>query len=102
MPDVLEPATLPNHRKFAHSLVTAGALTLAKVAEWQADCRRRSAAHGEAALSLLRRSKARTDAELAAVRWSFLAGLIAGFFAGYASHLVLDAATTRSLPLIGL
>jgi inner membrane protein len=102
MPDLLEPATSPNHRKLAHSMVMAGTLTLAKVTEWQAVCRREAAAQGQAALQLLPGSRARSDAELAAIWWSFLAGFIAGFFAGYVSHLALDAATTRSLPFIGL
>jgi membrane-bound metal-dependent hydrolase YbcI (DUF457 family) len=32
--------------------------------------------------------------------WRFLAGALGGFQAGYASHLVLDAATPMSLPLV--
>ena len=101
-PDVLEPATSPNHRKLAHSLVTAGTLTLARVTEWQSDCRRQATARAHAALTCLPGSRERSDAELAAVAWSFLAGFIAGCFAGYASHLALDSMTTRSLPLLGL
>jgi len=102
MPDVLEPATSPNHRKLAHSVVMLGTLTLARVVEWQTGCRRRAAEDAEVASSLLLGSKARADAELAAVVWSFFAGFIAGFVAGYASHLGLDATTLRSLPLLGL
>jgi inner membrane protein len=102
MPDVLEPATSPNHRKLAHSVVMVGALTLAKVTEWQGVCRNEAAARAQAALQLLPGSRARSDAELASIWWSFLAGFIAGFLAGYVSHLALDAATTRSLPFIGL
>ena len=102
MPDVLEPATSPDHRKLAHSLVTAGALTLAKVTDWQAECRRQAAAQRQSSVRFLPGSRERSDAELAAIWWSFLAGLIAGFVAGYASHLALVAATPRSLPFIGL
>ena len=102
MPDLLEPATSPHHRKLAHSVVTAGALTLAKVTEWQAACRRQAAAQEQAALQFLPGSRPRSDAELASIRWSFLAGFIAGFLAGYVSHLALDAVTTRGLPFIGL
>lgn len=102
LPDVLEPATSPNHRKLAHSVVVAGSLALAEVTEWQAACRARSAARSEAAALLPLGSRERSEAELAVLWWSFLAGLIAGFFAGYASHLALDALTPRSLPLLGM
>ena len=101
-PDVLEPATSPHHRKLAHSMVAAGALTLAKVAEWQAGCRRSCAGHLAWASTLPPGSTERHDAETSALMWSIAAGLIVGFAAGYASHLALDAATSRSLPLIGL
>ena len=39
IPDVLEPATTPNHRELAHSIAAGGTLTLARLAEWQASCR---------------------------------------------------------------
>jgi membrane-bound metal-dependent hydrolase YbcI (DUF457 family) len=32
--------------------------------------------------------------------WRFAAGLIVGFFAGYASHLALDSTTSAGLPLL--
>jgi membrane-bound metal-dependent hydrolase YbcI (DUF457 family) len=101
-PDLLEPATSPHHRKLAHSMVTAGALTLAKVAEWQAGCRRNCAGHTARASTLPPGSTQRRDAEASALMWSIAAGLIVGFASGYASHLALDAATSRSLPLLGL
>jgi hypothetical protein len=34
--------------------------------------------------------------------WRIAAGLLAGFIAGYVSHLVLDAGTVSSLPWFGL
>lgn len=102
MPDVLEPATSPNHRKLAHSLVAAGSLALADIAQWQAACRRRAASHTITAASLPLGCRERSDAEFAAAWWSFLAGLVAGFFVGYASHLAMDALTAKSLPVLGL
>jgi membrane-bound metal-dependent hydrolase YbcI (DUF457 family) len=102
MPDVIEPATSPNHRKIAHSMVAAGSLALARVTEWQAACRRRAAEHSQAASLLQPGCQERADAESAAMWWSLLAGFTAGFVAGYASHLALDALTTRSLPLTGI
>jgi hypothetical protein len=102
MPDIIEPATSPNHRKLAHSAVAAGSLTLAKITQWQASCRQRAAVHTSLAQRLVPNSPERSNAEFQAMLWSFLAGLTVGFVAGYASHLALDATTKRSLPLIGL
>jgi len=101
LPDVLEPATSPNHRQFAHSMLAGGALTLARVAEGQA--RRRASANAVAnrALLLPVGSRERGDAELAAMAWRLAAGILIGFVVGYASHLALDACTSRGLPLIG-
>lgn len=39
-PDVLEPATSPNHRACFHSLAAGAALTAAWAADWVADCHR--------------------------------------------------------------
>lgn len=102
MPDVLEPATSPDHRKLAHSVVAAGALGLADVTQRQAACRGRATLHTLNAASLPLGCRERCDAELAAAWWSFLAGLVAGFCVGYASHLAMDALTAKSLPVLGL
>lgn len=101
MPDILEPATSPNHRKLAHSVATGGALGLAKIAELQAACRRRAITQNQLAARCAPRSTERSNAEFTAFAWTFTAGLVVGFAAGYASHLTLDALTQRSLPLIG-
>jgi membrane-bound metal-dependent hydrolase YbcI (DUF457 family) len=101
LPDLLEPATSPHHRQTAHSMVAAGALTMAKVAEWQAACRSASAAARERASVLPLGCQERNDAELAAVLWRLLAGILVGLVVGYGSHLALDACTPRGLPLIG-
>lgn len=37
---------------------------------------------------------------IAELFWTFLAGVPAGFAASYLSHLALDAATPRSIPLL--
>ena len=101
VPDVLEPATHPNHRGFAHSAVAGGALVFAPVAEFEASCQAKAAAWDEAAGANPQGSAERSRAELRAWLWRLLAGAAVGIVAGYASHLVLDACTPRSLPLIG-
>lgn len=76
LPDILEPALRnPHHRQFFHSVVVliAAGYGLKKVYEWKPE-----------------------DNLEAYVR---VVLLFAG--AGYVSHLLLDAATARSLPIIG-
>jgi xanthosine utilization system XapX-like protein len=100
LPDVLEPATTPNHRKVAHSVVAGGTLTLARLAEWQATCRTEAQGCVTRASGLPLGSDARRRADWDALVWRFLAGLLAGLVAGYASHLMLDAGTAKGLPLL--
>lgn len=75
IPDVLEPATSPNHRNFFHSIACAGLLitALVKLNRWQPE----------------------SDAD----RFWRGVGMIA--VASYLIHLTLDATTAKSLPLLG-
>ena len=75
LPDVLEPATSPNHRQFFHSLLFAGLLVggLVKLHRWEAE--------------------SSSD--------RFLRGLGMIAISAYLIHLALDATTTKSLPLMG-
>lgn len=74
LPDILEPATSPRHRKFFHSLAFAALLGvgLKKLYDWEPDSDWDS---------LLR-----------------LSGLLLG--AAYLAHLARDAFTEASLPLV--
>lgn len=74
LPDILEPATSPNHRKVFHSVTCAVAVAVGMKKAWDWE--------PEDDLGRLLR---------------FVA-LVAG--AGYLAHLALDATTKRSLPLI--
>lgn len=76
LPDWLEPATSPHHRKFFHSIVFAAGVAVAfkKAWDWEPE----------------------TDLERC-LRVVGLAGM-----AGYLVHLALDATTKRSLPVLGL
>ncbi len=67
-PDIIEPATTPNHRALFHSKVVFGIGMLVAAKE----------------------SKDRTPA----------ARIMCSGYAGYISHLVLDARTPKGLPLI--
>lgn len=76
LPDILEPALRnPHHRQFFHSFVVliAAGYGLKKVYEWKPEDNLEALARGVL--------------------------LFAG--AGYISHLLLDATTARSLPIIG-
>jgi len=102
LPDELEPAIHSWHRSIMHSCSAAyvGAATLpALVAEWQAHCRNQATHHDRAASSASVQSD-RIWHLGCALLWRLLSGLLLGLVVGYASHLVLDAATPRSLPLL--
>ena len=75
LPDMLEPASSPNHRQFFHSVVFAGLLCLAfhELGKWQPE-----STGGEVLKAL---------------------GQVA--IPAYLIHLFLDSLTAKSLPLIG-
>ncbi len=89
LPDALEPATHPGHRRLAHSTVALGATS------WAAPRLHRT--H----VALATAAERETDP----VR-RFLAqmagGATVGAAGGYASHLMLDATTPKGLPLLGV
>jgi membrane-bound metal-dependent hydrolase YbcI (DUF457 family) len=99
-PDWLEPGSNPNHRNVFHSLLAAGGITAAALADWQSSCHRASAECLSRAQLAPLGSSERSNEQMKAFLWRVLAGLIIGFLAGYASHLALDAGTAKSLPLL--
>lgn len=74
IPDLLEPATSPNHRKFFHSWIALGAMSYGwkKAYDWNPE-----------------------DDLQNFLRYMALVGGVAVIF-----HLVLDSLTPKSLPLI--
>ena len=101
-PDLIEPALHPGHRSVAHALVPAfatGAAGVPRLRVGQQHVRRRAdGCHA-------RRDAATTTLEqllwwLAEMACRIVAGAMAGAAAGYVSHLLLDAATPRGLPLL--
>lgn len=75
LPDVLEPAIHPNHRQFFHSVAFASLLGVAgyKIYKWNPD-----------------------NLFDEAIRFALMVAVGA-----YGIHLLLDASTPKSLPLIG-
>ena len=98
-PDVFDPPTSPRHRSVGHGVFTSGAALV-----W---CVRRLP-RAQAALRQPRSSpRALVGEPFAGPRGAsgpfdpighFLAGVAAGFVAGYASHLLLDGMTPAGLP----
>jgi len=101
-PDFLEPATCSWHRSVAHSWTVLGlnATAIARWADgWQEHCRAEAARHDQ----LARQSPDQLQRlwhGFLTIMWELLSGFTVGFLVGYGSHLVLDAATRRSLPLL--
>lgn len=103
LPDLLEPAVTPNHRKVAHAVMPNAAIAeilIKNVPLWQEILRK------HAAQAALRRKQAPSDTErafnlISELFFLLAAGAVVGLPAGYASHLVLDARTPKGLPLIG-
>jgi len=102
----IDPSSLgPNHRRFGHSWAMLGAhiyVADAVVSAWERFCR----AKADEIARCLANSSAMVGFErfllvLQEIAWRVTAGLLAGFIAGYTSHLVLDACTVKSLPVFG-
>ncbi len=100
LPDILEPAIHPGHRKFCHS----GTVLAADFAFLQSGTMKSwiQYLHNEATNQ---RAKASTDPNdaiwhsIAALILEFLAGLLPAIPAGYASHLLADLTTPCGLPI---
>lgn len=113
LPDILEPAISSWHRGTAHSYVSGATLTTCvyrTLSDWETACRRQ--AQNYRAIRMIRTPggafvAAPADplhqlfSTAAELFWRLLAGFLSGLVAGYVSHLALDAATPRSIPLIG-
>jgi hypothetical protein len=103
LPDNIDPPTCFRHRSIGHGAApaTAGMAALAssfpRAQQWL---------HEEAG----RHADARSEATTLLSRllhlimeycFRFMAGVVVGAVAGYASHLVLDAGTPLGLPILG-
>jgi hypothetical protein len=120
LPDVFEPAIHSWHRSIAHSGATGAAIVVAArntLTDWQAACRKRAddcRAKRDSITMVPHPSQPNLFVPAEGQRWEhfaltmqelfwrFLSGFVNGMAAGYVSHLALDAATPRSIPLLGL
>lgn len=100
LPDVLEPAVSSHHRNIAHSVVGGGAMVLATYVQLQAHCRTSAARCEQRAAALVGDPAGASRAGWEGLAWHFLAALLVGVAAGYASHMVMDAATPRGIPFV--
>ena len=101
MADVLEPATSPNHRGPAHSVVTLSMVVgLCFIAHHAAHMCRHYADRAAEKREQEEDWLIRTLYLIGEVLLRLLAGACNALAPSYASHLVLDATTPKSLPII--
>ena len=102
-PDICEPPISPRHRGSYHSVAVGGMLLKVcnkELDEWQRACRRWADDFAR------RRALVPTDSvqalllTLAEIACRMLVGFIAGFLAGYVTHLSLDACTPNCIALV--
>lgn len=102
LPDWIDTPCSPHHRAEAHSMSLTGTLGYfinEQLPDWQAALRDKAEhyAHLRASSpSLL----PQVGYGILEFLFHFLAGLLPGFLAGYASHLALDSLTPSSLPVL--
>lgn len=101
LPDILEPAHHPNHRKIFHSVtvlsgVVASTPAMFKFADGQLEIAQQKRKQG-----LVAKSTEEKDSDLLSV-WvhEFISGFSRTCLTGYASHLILDSTTPKSLPIL--
>jgi hypothetical protein len=102
LPDFIDLPTSPNHRSLAHGALPAigiGFLAFQRLDRWQ-DALRTQAQHYEQLRLASPSPWAQLGYGLLWFFWMLLPGVLAGFLVGYASHLVLDLPSTRSLPAV--
>lgn len=109
LPDQLEPALSSWHRNGFHSATAGGGVIYASnmLSDWATACRLQAERYR--AVQTVRDPitgaflpvPINLFQKLAELFWSFLAGVLNGFCAGYVSHLALDAVTPRGIPLLG-
>lgn len=102
VPDVLEPAIHSHHRDVMHSITVATTLVAKgqKRAMKVVDRLRERADHLRARRETSTNLLERFILVLAEAACRMAAGFVAALIPGYVSHLALDAATPRGIPLI--
>ncbi len=101
-PDRLDPPLWPGHRSVGHGLVpvaVAGDAVRRRVDGWQQSLRAEAERHAQTAAAATEPLDRLLHGFLELL-FRFLAGLAAGFAAGYISHVALDAFSPAGLPLL--
>lgn len=103
MPDIIDPPTSPRHRSWGHGIipvVVVGVTYAFYLVRWQEFLRKEA--------EKFRAWREKTKSRLKRLGHSFaefilraISGFLAGFFAGYVSHVLLDATTPGGLPWFG-
>jgi hypothetical protein len=101
-PDLLDPPTSPNHRGIAHGMLPVSGIGAAAVEHLNAAQRSLRSQAEQYRLARLSAPPAVSAIWYAACEWAcyVLSGIVAGFLAGYCSHLLLDFGTPRCLPIV--
>jgi len=102
LPDGIDPPSSPQHRSLGHGVIPAGAAgmwVLSQLTPWQEALRARAEAHALARCELWSSEEVGWH-EVMEIVCRIGSGMLAGMWAGYASHLLLDAATAPGLPPI--
>jgi hypothetical protein len=101
-PDFIDPPTFPGHRSIGHGVVPV-ALGVAGLAQaldsWQGELRRLADQHSLIAMHSAD-PMVRLWHSLAELALRLHSGMVAGFLAGYVSHVTLDFLTPNCLPLV--
>ncbi len=103
LPDLVDPPDGPNHRRIAHGIAPIAGLAYVATRNVEGIQRYfRTQASRYAILNQTSQSQALAAwYGLLEILMRIIAGAVAGFIAGYSSHVMLDFMTPRSLPLVG-
>jgi hypothetical protein len=99
-PDVIEPATSPQHRSTFHSVVVGGAGVAALAAQFRSRCIESANECDLQASDPTLTPQIRANAFRRAAAWRGVSALVLGFALGYASHLILDGGTSDGLCIL--
>ncbi|MBS1808797.1 MAG: metal-dependent hydrolase [Acidobacteria bacterium] len=103
LPDLIEPAVHPNHRSTFHS-VTFSTTALPVAWQWTRGKREEHLKLADKYTSLAAQAVSEQEKTMwrqKAFWHKVAAGVLLGMVPGYASHLLADALTPKSLPLFG-